>query len=637
MIKPFSLFFLASTLFFSNCGCGNSDVGEGPKSEDSISEDTKSPKFSLSLADGASRENLYARHPIQLVLKDENFSKHGITTYKLPPQKGEGGIFHLMDANGKAGERIDHSELIEVPSGELSLIFVPSGKVGKNIIGIELQNQVKGDSFQVSMELSLKKEEPKFSLELAEGMKKEDLNTNQPIPLVLKGENLLEAEYLVDKLEVEKGTLHFMDNQGKTGEEIRGREVLIFKDGALPLMFVPSGKVGENSIKISFKLKRNVWRGGETKLNLDLKNILTASLPEFVRTGKLEPFKLKINADPEQEFTIKSITPQSGNVEIFYDNGEKAGVWGEVNPVRIGDKLKGGKEYELDFKKYGFYDKVNGGEVVFKGREEKFAYYPHVKRSIEVVIVDDKGNEYKEKVEFKIKDLSFNFNIKGINWLNLGEGKIDDLGVYQIEYELQTLQCNAKDEEYGKDCYKILSFRASDNTRVSLLDYFLKNMVGEKPSTDLPDLYLRLDEMNLNMHGKPMIINMKIQGPGGDVQSVDIEIAPEHKEYILWGKIDSISHWANQRQIDLIGVWLSDTFPVQKHAIAQKAGEGAAAFIKRVHKKCAQVESVEKLGRYISSQTREKMKFALEMVEKLKGRIDFINKEYGLNIEYKNS
>lgn len=224
MTKPFSLFFLASTLFFSSCGCGNSDGGNGPRQEEIKKEEEK---------------------------KEE-----------------------------------------------------------------------------------IKKEEPKFSLELAEGVKKEDLNTNQPIPLVLKGENFLKegAKFQISIHEEweTKGTLHFMDNQGKAGEWIKREgcgskkerekvDEVELKDGVLPLIFVPNGKSGKTVI--SLLVGGDGFQINDISIELDLKSMISLKVPAKVGTSK--PIKASLKIDSEEEYTLKQVKHGYYPLELTYDKGGK--------------------------------------------------------------------------------------------------------------------------------------------------------------------------------------------------------------------------------------------------------------------------------------------------------------------------
>lgn len=94
---------------------------------------------------------------------------------------------------------------------------------------------------------------PNFIFSLGEGLKKGDLSANRPIPLVLKDENFSKhniTEYKYPNQKAEKGSLHFMDVNGKPGKRVESSDTIELKDGVFPLVFVPNGKSGQDTISL---------------------------------------------------------------------------------------------------------------------------------------------------------------------------------------------------------------------------------------------------------------------------------------------------------------------------------------------------------------------------------------------------
>ncbi len=340
-----------------------------------------------------------------------------------------------------------------------------------------------------------KKEEPKFSLALADGVKGEALFTNRPIPLVLKGENLNsnhpdDHKLKIGKWSVQKGTLHFMDVDGKAGKHIEACEVE-FKNGVLPLVFVPNGNSGKVCLELEFTFSS--WdKPFEASTELDLKSFISLETPEEIKTGKLTTAWLKFNADPEEEFTLKSVRIDHYPLEMTYDNGEAEGVWAEVKPVRIGDKFKAG-EHELSLKLYGYNDKVETGGEVF----EAVKFESYIKKvSLDLVLVDSKGNECKTEAKFDVDDTSFELVLGDIAWGLYDErsSKAFKEGIFKFGFQIKFGNLGLSD---GYDQYfKILSFSSNDGSAVSLLNHLSEDVVGQTLKGS--NLYFRFDQMNLD-------------------------------------------------------------------------------------------------------------------------------------------
>lgn len=485
----------------------------------------------------------------------------------------------------------------------------------------DVDNGPKNEETELNYE---KKEKPNFILVLAEEVKGKDLFANRPIPLVLKDENFAKHEvkvYKYPKAKAEKGVLHLMEANGKTGKRIESSDTIELKDGVLPLMFVPNGIPGKDIISLELTYKEDYF---DVNTKLDLKSVVSLEVSKKVETSKLTTAWLKIIADTKEEFTLKSVRINHYAVEMTYDNGEKEGVWAEVNSVNLGDKFKGG-EHELSLKLYGVHDKVQPG--AYQPIEVLKAVNALFLRSVdlEMVLVDSKGNEYKTKAEFDVNDISFEVSTGDIEWGIYKErsDKSFKEGIFKFDFKI-------KGKLDGWDEYfKLLSFRSNDGSAVSLLNYMSEDVVGQTfKGSNFPSLHFRFDEMNLDHVKETTILTIKVKGPGGAIKSADLVLGPDEKELILWKRIE----WVEHRAIYLTRE-LADSVKYKEPSYeAEKYGKLAVELLEQVKFMGSQINP-KFLSKYFSPSRLRDIESALKWINHLKGGLKDLNKEFGFNFQ----
>lgn len=625
MTKYFRLLYIGFVLLLSGCSCKNLAGGQG---------ESRIPKFSLSLEESLQGKNLFTNKPVDLVLKENNLSKNKkFVSYKIVELEQQGGILISADSTKKSLKIGD--ELI-IEGGSMPLLFSPSGKAGKGLVSMVLEH---GGESSAAFKLDFNLQGPAFSLSLKEELQRKPLYTYKPIDVVLKGKDLSKNESILKckivELDQQGGILIFADG---TKKELHIGDELIIENGVIHLNFSPSGKAGKGLVSIVLEYKGE--KTEDLKLDLDLKapGKVSLSTPQNIETGKIATLDLKLfSVDPEEEFTIQSITPFNNNAEIAYDSGAEPGVWSEISPVRIGDKLKSG-EYELNYKLLGYYDKNENSREVFKGKKDSNWFEKNIDSGVNIVLTDKNGNEYEANGKYKIHDFSYKIELKDIAWtrysLAYPETYKRQYGEGMIQFKIDISEAADLTDlikKFGHNRFKVLSFRSNDNTPVSLFNYSGKPIIGTLMDMSIDEtLCFRLDEMYLLPENPPTILTLKVVGPTGIIKTIDIEVAAAHKEIIVGNVVEYLTAQAKHLCKDYM--WIMDySNEYKKEVEAKKIGERASVFIKKVTGFCSQIESVAVLKHSLSPRTLKDLEHCLNFVSLVKGHIEKYNKKYGFN------
>jgi hypothetical protein len=403
--------------------------------------------------------------------------------------------------------------------------------------------------------LQEEKIDPVFVLE-RQGNSSEEVFANDSIPLVLKetaqSKKCDQVKCKIVGLGKDQGVLYLEENGVEAAKPLAEGDYVTIEKGSLPLMFRPSAQVFYSPYEvahayISIELEPEDGKKANVRLDLFLKPAagITLTTPNEIHTGEEETITLEITSkDPDEEFTIQSISPEYGEVELIYASGEY---------VHIGDKLKGGVhqlKYMVHRSDHEEQKVALDGYTTYKGsdiREWK------KKSKLEISLSDSKENKYYAKSDHTLYNVYFTIEDLYVHWspgtippgfFGMGENENDNYlrGYYKFEFKIQ--QRDAWKGAYGGLPYKIRSCKSSDGSSVSLIkreinygcNYRDRNMIGEKMEWGEKNLYFRLEELSLGTDSKIII---EIEGPRGIVKELVVEVSADDKDFILDNKISS--------------------------------------------------------------------------------------------------
>jgi hypothetical protein len=510
-----------------------------------------------------------------------------------------------------------------------------------------------------SQEQIEEKVNPSFTLEPQEGSSDETY-ANETLQLALKETALSKT---TDKIKCKivglyatNGELLIENKEG--GDEptklLAEGDELIVEKGSFPLIFKPSGKVGQANISITLETEEK--KKVTVKLTLSLKPASTIFLitPKEIHTGEEEKITLDITSrDPNEEFTIQSIKPGYGEVELMYASGEY---------VHLGDKLKPGVHqftYKIHRRDHVEPVVTLDGYTTYKGREISLNKH---ESNLEISLTDNKGNEYQAKSEYKLFDWSFEIELEKVYWferLEFGYTKFD----FTIKEPNGRSYHGGSNEEldpiYGRERYKILSCKSSDGVPVTLiaaplewkgsgttfsflgLDKIETNMIGNKIRAGLHTLRFRPASLSLGIDSK---ITIEIEGPRGVIKELVIDITEDEQDILVDRRFrvsceelkqevdpinEKIDHFLHEERLWKIR-WGKEEERYAKEA--WEAGKKAAFILSRVEEMKDEANKVPGLKNRLGSVTLDKLERLIEAIQELEKNKEEINKMYGYDL-----